>query len=198
MAEWCVWVPKGKLFPTPAEWEAQPWVQHALAQGKGMAFTLLLEEEGHRALDSVKAWAECPYLLTFEIHVPVPGGEFQPELDYVLSKGFGVGSWYKGGDVARQYYEINSKWEVAWDDSAFREGILASGSEVKVMLYEFEGLKMHGGVLGEKPTSVTDSRTDLDTLLETLKFSYVVADPFTDLGQRLAAMGRRNVSRMMA
>jgi hypothetical protein len=57
---------------------------------------------------------------------------------------------------------------------------------------------MHGGCWARSPTRVTDSRTDLDTLLETLKFSYVVADPFTDLGQRLAAMGRRNVSRMMA
>ncbi|KAL1404869.1 hypothetical protein Q8F55_008480 [Vanrija albida] len=194
--EWCVWVPKGKLYPTPEVWEAQEWVQRALAAGDGMAFTLLLEEPAANTMDSVKAWAECPYLITFEIHVPTPGGDFQPELDYVLGKGFGVGSWYKGGDVARQYY--GEEWAMGYDDSAFRNGIRKSGPEVKVMLYEWSGIQMHGGVLGEPPAGVVDSRTDLDTLLDTLRFTYVVADPFTDLGDRLAAIGRRNVSRMLA
>lgn len=60
----------------------------------------------HRvALDSIKAWAKCDYLLTFELHVPLIGGQLQSTLDWVLSQGHGVGSWYIGGDVPRQYYD---------------------------------------------------------------------------------------------
>lgn len=57
------------------------------------------------AIESIKAWDNCDYLLTYELHVPRVGGPLQSALDLILSTRKGVGSWYIGGDFPRRYYE---------------------------------------------------------------------------------------------
>lgn len=58
---------------------------------------------------SLKEWAEVDYLVTFEIHVPYPNHPLQSGLDFTLSSGKGVGSWYMSGDLPREYYDVDHK-----------------------------------------------------------------------------------------
>ncbi|KAL1410693.1 hypothetical protein Q8F55_001635 [Vanrija albida] len=194
--EWCLWKPKGEVFPTPADWERQEWVQKALSRGDAPPFVLFYEHEDDTVLPSIKAWASCDYLINFELHVPRVGGILQSALDYILSMRKGVGSWYIGGDFARRFYTGDG--QMSFDDSTLRTQILASGPAVKIMYREGHGVVAAGGVLGRPPTdSDHDTRVDLDALVAQ-GWNYIVADPFDDLNERMTAMGKRNVSRIMA
>lgn len=167
-SEWCLWKPKGELFPTPQAWESQGWVKTALKAGQGMAFVPLYEKENAQsestprrqlnqltppAIESIIAWGNCDYLLTYELHVPRVGGPLQSSLDLILSGQKGVGSWYIGGDFPRRYYEetdgqmrrvqwlsdfvLTADEHFSWDDSGHRNDILDSGPAVKCMWKEW-------------------------------------------------------------
>ena len=53
---------------------------------------------------SIKAWQEAKYLLSFEIHVPQPGGPLKCALDHALAVKTPVGSWLMDGDLSQEYY----------------------------------------------------------------------------------------------
>jgi hypothetical protein len=105
------------------------------------------------AIESIIAWGNCDYLLTYELHVPRVGGPLQSSLDLILSGQKGVGSWYIGGDFPRRYYEetdgqmrrvewlsdfvLTADEHFSWDDSGHRNDILDSGPAVKCMWKEW-------------------------------------------------------------
>ncbi|KAL1407894.1 hypothetical protein Q8F55_007330 [Vanrija albida] len=177
--EWCLWKPKGEVFPTPEVWERQEWVQKALSRGDAPSFVLFYEHEDDTVLPSIKAWESCSYLINYELHVPRPGGTLQPALDYILAQGKGVGSWYIGGDFARRHYVGDG--QMSWDDSSLRDQILASGPSVKIMYREGHGVVAAGGVLGRPPTDTDhDTRVNLAALIQQ-GWNYIVAQPGEDV-----------------
>ena len=134
-------------IPNPADWEAQPFVRNAISQGKPLPritpfYEVAVGDMGSRAplppdlIPNMAKWAEAEYFVGYEIALERPGSRFQPVVDFVhsdQSKLKGHGAWFRGSLIPREYFKGE---KTVWDDSEWREKLLALGPDAACSFYE--------------------------------------------------------------
>ncbi|WOO79839.1 putative protein y4eD [Vanrija pseudolonga] len=100
-SDWCVWKPAVEFYPNPANLEAEPWFQHALATGKPQ-YIPVFEPSSARVMDvlaAAKAYATRPYTLALEVGLRSPTGPLRNLVDWAHGAGIAMGWFGTLGDI---------------------------------------------------------------------------------------------------
>ena len=199
--EWCIYKTQATWYKTPEEFEAEPWVQDAFANGIQLALLPVYNPADTWQWDtmaSLAAFQRTNYTISSEIELRSIGGPLQKELDFVEALQPGAtfnttGTFFAIGDfvnpISTAFFDT-SNYTLPQDERINNTVYTYSDNQAPITLDS----RLTNGNLS---IDGHDYRSDFHWILQR-GYDWVIADTPDLWHHRLEAEGRRNISHMIA
>jgi hypothetical protein len=196
--EWCIYKMQAAWHPTPADFEAEAWVQDAFASGIQLAYIPVYNHadvEDWDVVEAMRAYQEANYTISAEVNMYSANGSLQPlhsaiEASNSSSSFSTSGVFFAPGDIVAPLFNTSFSWYNMSNYSVSAPGIYGfQDNKPPNLIDASEGVQKYS-VDGH------DYRSDFSWILEH-GYHWVISDATDVWDQRLRAEGRRNVGRLV-
>ncbi|KAJ4986773.1 hypothetical protein SVAN01_07700 [Stagonosporopsis vannaccii] len=200
--EWCIYKVQASWWKTPAEFEAQDWVQDAFASGLRIAHIPVyqpVDEVNFDTLASLKAFGTTNYTISAEIERRSVDGALQPLVDYMRDEAPGSNATFKSFGIFFQDGDLVEPWTT--NLTAFDTANYTLPDDIKTnnSVYSFNDNRapvLADAQVGNASADGRDWRVDFGWIVQQ-GHHWVIADIVDVLSEGLEAEGKRNVGRLV-